>query len=77
MPTKELIALRMSPNLKTTLVLKSRQHHRSLTNQIEEYIRIGITVEENPDLPYGFIKDIFEAIEEEKAGLLLPYKLRV
>lgn len=30
--------------------------------------------EENSELSYGFIKDTLEAIEEEKAGLLVPYK---
>lgn len=31
-------------------------------------------VEKNPELSYEFIKDTLEAIEEEKAGLLVPYK---
>jgi plasmid stability protein len=75
MATKELIALRMSRDLKAAIELKSKQHHRSMANQIEEYIRIGMISEENPDLPYGFIKNVLEAREEEKAGLLISYKL--
>lgn len=35
---------------------------------------IGMLAEENPELSYEFIKDTLEAIEEEKAGLLVPYK---
>lgn len=75
MATKELIALRMSSELRETLTLKAKQHHRSMASQIEEYLRIGIIAEENPDLPYEFIKNILEAKEEEKAGILIPYRL--
>lgn len=74
MATKELIALRMAPEIRKSLTLKARQHHRSITNQIEEYVRIGMLAEENPDLSYEFVKNTLEAIEEEKEGLLVSYK---
>nr|VFK46136.1 MAG: ParD-like antitoxin of type II toxin-antitoxin system [Candidatus Kentron sp. TC] len=40
-------------------------HHRSAPKQIEYWSRIGKIAEENPDLPYSFIKDILLARQEE------------
>jgi hypothetical protein len=36
-------------------------YHRSTPKQIEYWYRIGKIAEENPDLPYNFIKDILIA----------------
>jgi hypothetical protein len=38
---------------------------RSVPKQIEYWSRIGKIAEENPDLPYGFIRDILLAQQEE------------
>lgn len=40
-------------------------HHRSLPKQIEYWSRMGKIAEENPDLPFSFIKDILIAQTEE------------
>ncbi len=40
-------------------------HHRSLPKQIEYWSRMGKIAEENPDLPFSFIKDILIAQAEE------------
>ncbi len=38
--------------------------HRSLTGQVEYWAKIGKYAEENPDLTYNMIKEIFLGIEE-------------
>ncbi len=48
--------------------------HRSTPKQIEYWSRIGKAVEDNPDLPYDFIKDILLAKDEASAGNVTPYE---
>lgn len=59
----------MSVKLSDELVNQARQYgdvyHRSIPKQIEYWSRIGKIAEENPDLPYSFIKDILLARQEE------------
>ena len=47
-------------------------YNRSVPKQIEHWSRIGKIIEENPDLPYGFIMDILiaktEDVEEYEFG---------
>lgn len=47
---------------------------RSLPKQIEYWSRIGKIAEENPDLPYNFIKDILLAQKEVSDKQLTPYE---
>ena len=42
----------------------SHIYSRSVPKQIEYWYRIGKIAEENPDLPYSFIKDILLAKRE-------------
>lgn len=55
--------------LSDELVREARRYadvySRSVPKQIEYWSRIGKIAEENPDLPYSFIKDILIALEEE------------
>ncbi len=46
----------------------SKIDHRSLTGQIEHWASIGKCAEENPDLTYGLIKEIFLGIHELDQG---------
>lgn len=46
---------------------------RSLPKQIEYWSRIGKIAEENPDIPYSFIKDMLLAVEEKKDGQTTAY----
>ncbi len=41
---------------------------RSVPKQIEHWVKIGKTVEENPDLTYDVIKELLLALEEQRAG---------
>lgn len=43
-------------------------HHRSIPKQIEHWATIGKAAEDNPDLPYSFIRDLMLAIEESNDG---------
>ncbi len=65
-------------NLPDDLVEKAKQYasiyHRSTPKQIEYWAKIGKIAEENPDLPYGFIKDILLALAEVENGETEPYK---
>ena len=47
---------------------------RSIPKQIEHWVKIGRIAEENPDLPYSFIKDILISLEETKTEKPIPYK---
>ena len=47
---------------------------RSVSNQIEHWAKIGRIAEENPDLPYNFIKDILLSMEEMKNEKPVPYE---
>ena len=47
---------------------------RSVPKQIEHWVKIGRIAEENPDLPYSFIKDILISLEEMKNEKPSPYQ---
>ena len=47
---------------------------RSVPKQIEHWVKIGKIAEENPDLPYSFIKDILLSLEEKKNEKPVPYQ---
>ena len=42
--------------------------HRSVSEQIEHWARMGKIVEENPDLPFSLIRDILVADQEAASG---------
>lgn len=56
------------------LFMSMRKQRRKMLKVSRKNDSIGMLAEENPELPYEFIKEILGAIEEEKAGLLVPYK---
>ena len=49
---------------------------RSVPQQIEHWAKIGKIAEENPDLPYEFIKGAIEAREEIKRGEISKFEFR-
>jgi hypothetical protein len=46
---------------------------RSVPKQIEYWSRIGKIAEENPDMPYEFIKELLLAKDEAENGETTPY----
>ena len=67
-------AVKLSEEIVSEAKIISKALNRSLAGQIEYWAKIGKIAEENPDLNYEFIKNIFIAQEETKAGKLEPYK---
>ena len=68
-------AVRISENLLNDAKKYSKIDHRSLTGQIEHWASIGKCVEENPDLTYDLIKEIFLGVEELDHGEKTEYSL--
>ncbi|MBU1193465.1 MAG: ParD-like family protein [Proteobacteria bacterium] len=57
-------AVRITDELVRGAKIFSKIDNRSLTGQIEHWARIGKCAEENPDLTYGLIKDMFIGLAE-------------
>ncbi len=49
-------------------------YSRSTPKQIEYWVTIGKIAEENPSLPYSFIKEILLAKAELEDGEVTPYE---
>ena len=67
-------AVRISEKLVNDAKKFSRIDHRSLTDQIEHWARMGKCAEENPDLTYLLIKEILIGVEELEQGEKSEYK---
>jgi hypothetical protein len=65
-------------HLSDQLINDARRHaginSRSVPKQIEYWSRIGKIAEENPDLPYAFIKEILLSKQEADEGKLTEYQ---
>ena len=68
------VAVKLSSKLIQQAKHNAHVYHRSIPKQIEYWFRIGKIAEENPDLPYSFIKDILFAQEEVSDNNLEEYK---
>ena len=67
-------AVKISEHLVQKAMARAKAMSRSTTGQIEYWANIGQIAEENPDLPYSFIKLILISAEEAKAGQLEAYQ---
>lgn len=56
---------------KATIIAKA--YNRTPPKQIEHWARIGEIMEDNPDLPYEFVKQAIIAQAEKEAGKLENY----
>ena len=68
------IAVRISDKLIKDAKIQSKVENRSLTGQIEFWAKIGKIAEENPDLPYSFIKEILIGLEQLDSGIGEEYR---
>jgi hypothetical protein len=66
-------AVKISDDLVTEATRRAKIMSRSTAGQIEYWAHIGQIAEDNPDLPYSFIKDILISMAESKAGLVEDY----
>jgi hypothetical protein len=71
--SKMAIAIRVSDKLVNEARKMSKIERRSVTGQIEFWAQIGKIAEENPDLPYGLIKEILIGMEELIQGDATEY----
>jgi len=67
-------AVRITDKLVREAKIFSKIDKRSLTGQIEHWARIGKCAEENPDLTYNLIKEIFIGIAELEHDESSEYK---
>ena len=67
-------AVRVSENLVKQARIHSKIDKRSVTGQIEYWAMIGKCAEENPDLTYSLIKEIFIGLTEIEQGESSEYK---
>ncbi|MCF6775604.1 ParD-like family protein [Thiotrichales bacterium 19X7-9] len=65
---------RLSDELIELAKIRGEVEHRSSAKQIEYWATIGRIAEDNPDLPYSFIKDSLIAKAEMDAGLVSDYE---
>ncbi len=66
-------AVKISDELAKKARIRSKVVKRSIAGQIEYWAATGEIVEDNPDLPYSFIKDILLGKEQAGNKLLSPY----
>jgi hypothetical protein len=64
------ITIKLSAELVNEAKRYGETFHRSAPKQIAYWSRIGKIAEENPDLPYSFIKDILLSLNEAKTSKL-------
>ena len=69
-------AVKLSDKLVIKAMIRGKALSRSMAKQIEYWAKIGQIAEENPDLPYAFIKDILIAQEEANNDQLEEYKFK-
>lgn len=69
-------SIRIDGNLVQDAEIVAKATNRTTPRQIEHWAHIGRIAEDNPDLPYGFIRDALIATEEVKAGKVTRYARR-
>jgi hypothetical protein len=74
MEEKMSTAIRVSDRLVKKARVISTVENRSLTGQIEYWVKIGKCAEENPDLTFNLIKEILIGVEELEEGQGTEYK---
>ena len=60
--------VKLSDEIVTNAKINAKVFSRSVTEQIEHWIKIGKIAEDNPDLTYDFIKNILLAQQEVAEG---------
>jgi hypothetical protein len=66
-------SVRLDQELLQRATIMAKALHRSTPKQIEHWARIGEIMEDNPELPYGFVRLAMIAKAEKEAGKLESY----
>ena len=67
-------SIRIDQTLFEKASITAQASSRSVPKQIEHWAKIGEIMEDNPDLPYAFVKQAMLAKAEKDAGKLEPYE---
>ena len=65
-------SVRLDQELVIKAAVKAKALNHSTARQIEHWARIGEMMEDNPDLPYEFVKQAIIAKAERDTGKLEP-----
>ena len=66
-------SIRLDQDLVNKASVMAKALNRTPPKQIEHWAKIGEMMEDNPDLPYEFVKQAIIAKAEKQAGKLEPY----
>jgi len=69
-------AIRLSDEIMKVAITYATINSRSVPKQIEHWAKIGKTAEDNPDLPYEFIKGVLIAKNEMDNGEVSEFEYR-
>jgi len=67
-------SIRLDRGLVDEAVIIASALNRTPPKQIEHWAKIGKIMEDNPDLPYEFVRNAVIAKAEREAGKLTPYE---
>lgn len=66
-------SIRLDEDLVEKAAIMAKAFNRTTPKQIEHWAKIGEIMEDNPDLPYEFVKQVIIAKAEKEAGKLEAY----
>jgi hypothetical protein len=66
-------SIRLDQDLVDKATIMAKALNRTAPKQIEHWAKIGEMMEDNPDLPYEFVKQAIIAKAEKEAGKLENY----
>jgi hypothetical protein len=66
-------SIRLNQDLVEKATIMAKALNRTPPKQIEHWAKIGEMMEDNPDLPYEFVKQVIIAKAEKEAGKLEEY----
>jgi hypothetical protein len=69
-------AIRLCEEVMEAAAVYATLNSRSVPKQVEHWAKIGKIAEENPDLPYEFIKGVLEAKSEMERGEVSAFEFR-
>ena len=70
------VAVRLSEDIVRIARKQAAINSRSVPKQIEHWLKIAKTMEENPDLPYDFVAGALEGLREMDSGEVSEFQFR-
>jgi len=72
-----VLTVRLPEKVEKKIRTKAKLEHRTISEQIHNYLYYAIASDENPDLPLSFIRETLAAKAEIEAGLGENYEFGV